>query len=180
MYCPSCGQQQISQELRYCSKCGMPLGHVAEVLANGGILPQLADVGKRPRFFTKKTGVTFGVFWFIILTMFLTAFLGILGAPEELIGIVAITGVFGGLLSIIGSLILLPSSKKSTYVHPPDLMPAPLLDRSAAQPALNPSPARSAPVYGPPTAGSWRDTNDLTPTETGDSATRLLSETERH
>lgn len=54
--------------------------------------------------------------WFIFLTMFCTAFFGILGAPEELVGIFAITGVFGSLMIIIASLIFFPSSKLTPYL----------------------------------------------------------------
>src|SRR5690349_19457996 len=114
MHCPSCGQQQISNETKFCSRCGMPLSLVADVVANGGTLPQLAQLDqmnlKKP-FLSKKNGVLFGVFWFIFLTMFATAFFGILNAPDELIGVIAITGVFGALMIIIGSLVILPSSK---------------------------------------------------------------------
>ena len=76
----------------------MPLGVVSEVIANGGSLPQLAQLEqinyKKP-LFSKKNGVLFGTFWFIFLTMFATAFFGILDAPDELIAIIAVSGVFG-------------------------------------------------------------------------------------
>jgi hypothetical protein len=39
MFCPKCGQSQVSDELRFCSRCGLPLGGVAELLANNGMLP---------------------------------------------------------------------------------------------------------------------------------------------
>jgi zinc-ribbon domain len=38
MYCPNCGQQQISDEMRFCSRCGLALSGLAEWLA-GGRLP---------------------------------------------------------------------------------------------------------------------------------------------
>jgi hypothetical protein len=38
MYCPNCGQQQISDEMRFCSRCGLALTALAEWLA-GGVLP---------------------------------------------------------------------------------------------------------------------------------------------
>ena len=38
MYCPNCGQQQISDEMRFCSRCGLALSELAEWLA-GGRLP---------------------------------------------------------------------------------------------------------------------------------------------
>lgn len=42
MYCPKCSQKQVSEELRYCSRCGFPLTGVALVLNNDGLIPQLA------------------------------------------------------------------------------------------------------------------------------------------
>jgi endogenous inhibitor of DNA gyrase (YacG/DUF329 family) len=37
MYCPNCGQQQISDEMRFCSRCGQALSGLAEWLAGGGV-----------------------------------------------------------------------------------------------------------------------------------------------
>lgn len=39
MYCPKCGQQQISDEMRFCSRCGLALSGLAEWLAGGRALP---------------------------------------------------------------------------------------------------------------------------------------------
>ena len=46
MYCPRCGQQQVSEEIKFCSRCGFPLGLVSEIIMHGGFLPQLADLYK--------------------------------------------------------------------------------------------------------------------------------------
>ena len=40
MYCPNCGQQQMSDEMRFCSRCGLALSGLAEWLS-GGRLPLL-------------------------------------------------------------------------------------------------------------------------------------------
>src|SRR4026208_961190 len=34
MYCPKCGQQQISDEMRFCSRCGQALSGLAEWLGS--------------------------------------------------------------------------------------------------------------------------------------------------
>ncbi|MBK8467341.1 MAG: zinc ribbon domain-containing protein [Chloracidobacterium sp.] len=182
MHCPSCGQQQISSETKFCSRCGMPLGIVAEVVANGGFLPQLAQLEqmnfKKP-LFSKKNGVLFAVFWFIFL-IFATAFFGILGAPEELVGITALTGVFGAMMIIIGSLVALPSSRPPfTYNNQLRQRPGEL-QQGAGQHGTLPA-AQSIPVgiYAPPAAGSWRDTNDLQPASVTENTTRLLDEKEK-
>src|SRR5688572_3489068 len=35
MYCPRCGQQQISDEMKFCSRCGLLMSGLAEWLAGG-------------------------------------------------------------------------------------------------------------------------------------------------
>jgi len=35
MYCPRCGQQ-LAREIRFCSRCGLPMNVVAEIVANEG------------------------------------------------------------------------------------------------------------------------------------------------
>ena len=42
MYCPNCGQQQVSEEMRFCSRCGLALSGLAEWLA-GGMLVRRAE-----------------------------------------------------------------------------------------------------------------------------------------
>ena len=39
MYCPKCGQQQVSDNTRFCSRCGLPIDVLAEWLAGGGVKP---------------------------------------------------------------------------------------------------------------------------------------------
>ena len=34
MFCPRCGQEQISDEMRFCSRCGFQLTGVSELLLN--------------------------------------------------------------------------------------------------------------------------------------------------
>jgi hypothetical protein len=155
----------------------MPLSVFAEVVSHGGYLPQLAALDKKRKFFTKKNGVFAGVTWFIFLTMFLTAFFGILGAPDELVGICAITGVFGAMMIIVGSLFLLPSSEPAfPGFQPPNM--APWL-QGAQQSALPPQQSYPVSDYVVPQTGSWRDTNDLQPTSVTESTTKLLDTDDR-
>src|SRR5258708_37224499 len=83
MHCPNCGQQQVSNETKFCSRCGLPLGIVSELLIHGGNLPQLEQLTKKKTsVFNKKNGVVFSIFWFIFFTCFLTAGFCILGGLE--------------------------------------------------------------------------------------------------
>jgi len=43
MYCPNCGQQQISEEMRFCSRCGLALTGLAEWLAGGRVPAKRVD-----------------------------------------------------------------------------------------------------------------------------------------
>jgi len=40
MYCPKCGQQQVSDNTRFCSRCGLPISGLAEWLAGKGVLAE--------------------------------------------------------------------------------------------------------------------------------------------
>ena len=43
MYCPNCGQQQISEEMRFCSRCGLPLSGLVEWVAGGRLSSTRAE-----------------------------------------------------------------------------------------------------------------------------------------
>jgi hypothetical protein len=38
MYCPKCSQQQVSEDVRFCSRCGFPLAPVARLLAGDEVI----------------------------------------------------------------------------------------------------------------------------------------------
>ena len=42
MYCPRCGQQQISDEMRFCSRCGLPTGGLMDWLTRADAPPPTA------------------------------------------------------------------------------------------------------------------------------------------
>jgi hypothetical protein len=177
MHCPRCGQQQVSDETKFCSRCGFQLVIVTELLANGGVLPQLAALQKNKTFFNKKNGVMFGVAWFIFFTMFMTSVWGILNV-EELAGLCAVTGVFGALLILIGSLVFLPSSKQLLKIPMQEIpLPAALYGNTGAAAGLPPQRQQPATEYTSPNVGSWRapDTGDLVgPGSVIEDTTKLL------
>ena len=37
IYCPRCSQQQLSSDVRFCSRCGLQLEGVEELVATGGL-----------------------------------------------------------------------------------------------------------------------------------------------
>ena len=183
MHCPSCGQQQVSTEIKFCSRCGFPMGLISEVLAHGGFLPQLAELNKKKTIFNKKNGVVFSIFWMIVFMMFLPAIIGIFNGPGEAQGLFAVLGVFGGMMIIIASLTMLPSSKQYPLIPAQTLNPqhpmASGLHGAGQHQALPPQQSIPASAYAPPRAGSWRDTKDLEPTSVTESTTKLLEKEDK-
>ncbi|MEK7724484.1 MAG: zinc ribbon domain-containing protein [Acidobacteriota bacterium] len=184
MHCPRCGQQQVSEDIKFCSRCGFPLGLVSEVLAHGGFLPQLADLHKTKTKFTKKNGVIFSLFWFMFFLFIMTPFWGILDV-DKMAGMSAIIGIFGGLMWLIGSLVLLKSSKDPLSFPQPNsqqmnyqAMPQNLYGAPHQQ-ALPPQQSIPVSAYAPPTPGSWRETNDLVqPNSVTDETTKMFKNRE--
>lgn len=174
MHCPSCGQQQVSNETKFCSRCGMPLGIVAEVLVHGGYLPQLAQLNEKKTIFTRRNGVAFSLLWCLFFLLIMTPLWGIMKV-DALAGASAIIGIFGGLMFLISSLMFL-KKPLVTYDHAIKAAPPNLYGRPQ-QVSLPPQQSIPASVYTTPQPGNWRDTNDLQPT-LSESATKLLDKDE--
>jgi zinc-ribbon domain len=60
MYCPRCGQQQISDEMRFCSRCGLPLSGLVEWVAAGGVPSLHAAVKKVSPLSPRRKGIRLG------------------------------------------------------------------------------------------------------------------------
>lgn len=178
MFCPQCGQQQVSEETRFCSKCGFQLGLIPELIDNGGILPELEELRTRkPPFFNKKNGVMLSIFWCIFFIFFAVVFDGILNF--DFLGKLFIAkGIFGGILILLASLAFLPSSKPKNSEPPSkSFSPSP---KGQTQGALPPQQSQPVSSYVP-AAGSWRapETAEFAnPGSVTDSTTKLLEKEE--
>lgn len=181
MYCPRCGEQQSSGNLRFCNRCGLPLGLVSEVLSHGGSLPQLEELYKKRQYFTRRNGILFSLFWFILFVPFGAAFWGVLDV-EELSGISAVFGVFSSLLIFLFSLFFLgkPVAPAPDQVVVEGRQPAEgrqMGGQTADRSALPPQQTRFADEFVPPSAGSWRapDTGEFAvPGSVTEGTTKLL------
>lgn len=179
MYCPRCGQEQVSSELRFCSRCGLPLNLVTEVVLNGGTLPQLEEMVKSNTLFTRRNGLIFTLFWFLFFVLILTPLFGIADI-EEMAGVTAILGTMGGLILLIASFTVLkkePKHKKFDNAHFAQNEIRNL--NEARQSALPPHQSIPVSTYAPPPAGSWQsNTEDLQPTSVTEETTKLLKKEE--
>lgn len=105
MYCPKCGQQQASVEVRFCSRCGFPLTGVARLLASGGETVALTTPEAGTRLTSpRREGVRRGaklIFLGCLLTPLAALLHSFLNFPELLIPLCAVLGIFGGVLRIL-------------------------------------------------------------------------------
>jgi hypothetical protein len=178
MFCPRCGQEQASGDLRFCSRCGLPLGVVSEVLANGGTLPQLLELNEKS-LFSRRNGVIFSVFWFIFFVLILVPFWGIMDV-DNLAGMSAIIGIFGGLMILLFSLLILKPAKKELpeFLRNANVNPA-HLHGNQQQNALPPQQTQNAQDYVSPVS-SWKapDTGELVRPSVTEGTTKLLHKDE--
>lgn len=64
MYCPRCGQQQVTEEMKFCSRCGLPIAGLSSWVASGGGLSlreaaSLALSSPRPKGITRGAKLMF-------------------------------------------------------------------------------------------------------------------------
>ena len=185
MHCPRCGQQQVSEDIKFCSGCGFPLGLISEILAYGGYLPQLADLHKQEKKrLTRNVGLKISLLWFLLLDFILVPLTAIADAPGELVAFLAVVGFCGALLMTVLSFLFLPKERKSLP------MPNELPNQAQAMPYLGGNsnqsnalpPPMSQPVssYAPPATGSWKapETGELIPRSVTEGTTKLLQKDE--
>jgi ribosomal protein S27AE len=179
MYCPRCSQQQVSEETKFCSRCGFPLSLISEILAHGGFLPQLAELHKSKKWLTKKNGVVFSIMWIIFFLLIMAPFWGIVDV-DELVGVSALIGIFGGLMWLIASLVFLKSA--SQYSFPINDLPNANVNNlyGTSQKVLPPQQSQPVQSYVAP-INSWKapNTGEFTrPGSVTEGTTKLLQKDE--
>ena len=65
MYCPQCSQEQVAEEMRFCSRCGFPLTIVSQLVKSGGALAGFDPEGK-PQLSPRQRGARKGILMLII------------------------------------------------------------------------------------------------------------------
>jgi hypothetical protein len=160
MFCPQCGQQQVSDAARFCSRCGFQLGGVSNLLATGGAAPEMLTEAVPAPPSPRRKGAQLGG-KIMLSGLFLAPALGLLselvGTPDEL-AIVGVIIMMAGFFRLLYALLFEDGPYRSQLQRQPTYVPqqtqfAPPRDVSALPPAQG-MPARS---YVPPRA----DTADL-------------------
>jgi hypothetical protein len=181
MFCPQCGQQQVTGVVRFCSRCGFPLDAVIQLLGSGGMIPVYRSSDEPVQMSPRKKGVRQGGILFLsgilivpILGMFASyaqgsSFLEILAA------LAAIICFMGGPLRMLYAAIFEEGAPRpiGAYGPPPVQAPQQFVPRGQ-NPALAPPPARSQ--------GGWRRPNTAelaNPPSITENTTRLLEKEDR-
>lgn len=81
MYCPQCSQEQLSDEMRFCNRCGLPLTGVRDLIAAGGSLPAQDDAHHAGRLRSMKGARRAA--WTMLLSFAWTVFVLFLTALDE-------------------------------------------------------------------------------------------------
>jgi hypothetical protein len=182
MFCPSCGQEQITEDTRFCSRCGLLLTGVHALIYNGGVLPQALTGGAKKRFYQKK-GFKQGLFIFLLsfIVVPIIAILTIAVNAREpfVVAIAAILFGAGGILRMAYSLLFEADEPGAAMLEQgiPNASPN-YLGRTKSANALPPQQSIPATGYIPPNQGNWRDTNDLAQPSVTEGTTKLLERDE--
>ena len=83
MYCPKCGQQQVSDETRFCSRCGLPINVLAEWLAGGGVLAVREEEAPLALASPRRKGINRGAKLVFLSVVLLPIFLGLSFLVDE-------------------------------------------------------------------------------------------------
>ena len=182
MFCPQCGQQQVTGVIRFCSRCGFPLDGVIQLLGTGGIIPsyRLSDepVPVSPRRKGVKQGgllLLSGALIVPILAMF-ASFANGSTFLEILAALAAIICFIGGPLRMLYAGLFEEGAPKPMRAYGPPPMHAPQqFGPPVHTPALPPPPVRSP--------AGWRprpNTAELVnPPSVTENTTRLLEKEDR-
>lgn len=178
MFCPSCGQEQIAEDTRFCSRCGLLMTAIADVMHNGGVLPQefLPTVSTKKWY--QKRGFKQGLFIFLLsfLVVPIVAILTIAANAEPFaVAVFAILLTVGGLLRIAYSLMFEPNAPAQSVSEQENVK---YFGKKKTANALPPQQSVPTSGYVPPTPGNWRDTNDLAQPSVTERTTKLLEREE--
>ena len=112
MFCPRCSQERTSENLRFCSSCGLSLDLVSAVVETGGNPERLLDQTQNKTLLTRRNGFLASLLWFLFFIVFLLPFLLIDGVEEELFVLIAVVGILGSIFLAVVSLFLSKSKEK--------------------------------------------------------------------
>ncbi len=179
MYCPQCGQQQVSESLRFCSRCGFPLEGVLQLLGSGGA-PPLYQPSVPREMSARRKGVRQGAALFLAGTVMVPV-LGVINGfahgpnlLDILVPLAAIIFFLGGLIRMLFAALFEEGAPRH-HVVTTSYAPLPISQLGAHAPGALP-PAQNNPAPG------WRsrpNTSEIRhPSSVTENTTRLLDKSD--
>ena len=178
MYCPRCGQQQATDSMRFCSRCGFSMEGTMQLLAHGGMLPVYQPPAGEKTISPRRKGVKQGAL-LMLIGVLLVPILGIMAnfAPGRLENVFAFFCAISAIICFLGGPLRMlfaaifeegaPTPRYATHTSYPPAIP------QARVSALPPPPAAANP------ANQWRQrpqTAEINPpASVTDSTTQLLN-----
>jgi len=156
MYCPQCGQQQVSDMTKFCSKCGFPLEGTTAVLASGGTAPmRYVQPGKQkpsPRSLGVRQGAALMLSGILVVPVVsILAYNLLYDVSHIIIPLSALFCFVGGLFRILYALLMEDPNPQMNidqiagYAQPP----VPQFSQPARNAALPPAAVNSAANWRP-------------------------------
>jgi hypothetical protein len=177
MYCPQCGQQQVSDSLRFCSRCGFPLEGVLQLLGSGGALPIYQQPSGPREMSARRKGVRQGAALFLTGAV-LVPVLGVLNAftagpslLDILVPLAAIIFFLGGIIRMLFAALFEEGAPRPHQLVTTSYAPFPVSQLGTSAPAALPSAQHNpAPAWRPRhNTGELRQPSSVT-----ENTTRLL------
>ena len=176
MHCPQCGQQQVSDEMRFCKSCGFSLVAVRTLLATDSVSPTTGKEGQKSSQSTRRNGVRQGV---ILLFIFMVLMPLIKLGGSRQFEFLPMMFLMAGLMRILYAVIFqegAPRTKKQDGSLPDGVPPSTKqLDTARSGSAL--PPAQGVPVA----AGNARQADTarmVSPPSVTEHTTKLLDESQ--
>ena len=166
MYCPKCSQQQVSEEVRFCSRCGFLLTGVAELIKNDGEFPAVMEQNKTSRLTPRRKGFKHGLFALLLLILTSPVIL-IIGKELEIHPAPLFLTFFILFISCVIRMIYALMFESN---EPFDLQTQNAFAEQKTAGSLPPPQTD----FVSPTHGKWRDSNELVFSSVTDATTNQL------
>ena len=166
MFCPKCSQQQVSAEVRFCSRCGFLLTGVSQLVKNDGEFPVASTPHGKNKLTPRRKGFKHGLFALLLLILTSPVIL-IIGKELELHPAPLFLTIFILFISCVIRMIYALMFESN---EPFDFQEQKAFADKPNAGSL-PSPQTD---FVPPMHGKWRDSNDLVFSSVTDVTTNQL------
>ncbi len=179
MFCPKCGQERISMDTSFCSRCGFLLTGTADILQLGGLLPRLSSEPSYQPPSPRSRGIKQGAFILllsILIIPLLTVFSILINLrTPALVIVAAILLLSGGMLRMAYAWMFESPVRGGFSFEENTLSASPSFHKRTANAELPPQQTYPASSYAAP--GKGPDTRDLEPRSVTEHTTRHLKNT---